>query len=107
MFYTTKQAMEYLNISRQALTKYIQEPRMPISCTRLDSGAWIFSQAELDNFKRFMQTDTFQEMTKPGRKPDDPITKTIVTEDGEKKRINLRSRSRGRTSRTRSRRETD
>lgn len=108
--YTTKQALEYLGISRQALFKYLKNPDMPIYGYDLNARAKVFTKGELDFFKQFMESEAFREMTRPGRRPDDPRTKTVI-EDGEKKRVDMRYKNRraryGRTSRTRSRRETD
>ena len=89
--YNMSGAAKYLAITRRTLYKWLDDDQVPTPEPIQLEGSTrkVFTQEQLDEFKTYLETE---HDTTPGRKPDpdQQLTKTIVTEDGEKKRVDLR-----------------
>ena len=85
--YNAKQAAEVMGVNYGTFMNWIHNPDIPLDVQRL-SRVYVITEEALEEFKQYRENNPDQ--FTPGRPPNEvQITKTIITEDGEKKRVHL------------------
>lgn len=85
--YSTREAAEIMGVHYQTIMNWIRNPNMPLEVRKV-SRYYFISDEAIKEFEQFREDNP--DLFTPGRPPNDTqITKTIITEDGEKKRVRL------------------